>query len=57
MKVETAKKRLLKEQEFLGIECDRLMYMLHTNPMIFSQGALNAYAVWLESVNRIWEDL
>jgi len=57
MTVNAAKKRLLKEQEFLGIEWDRLMYLLHNNPMIFSQGALNAYAVWLESVNRIWEDL
>jgi hypothetical protein len=57
MKVSTAKKRLLKEQEFLGVEWDRLMYLFHAHPMMFSQGALNAYDVWLESVNRIWEDL
>ena len=35
---------LEKETEFLGTDWDRLMYLLRTNPMIFPQRVLSAYA-------------
>ena len=31
------------ETQFLGIDWERLMYLLRTNPMMFPQRALNAY--------------
>ncbi len=56
MTLNAAKKILNRECEFLGIEWDRLMYLLNTNPMIFPTGALNAYSVWLESIDHVIED-
>jgi len=34
---------LEKETEFLGMDWERLMYLLRTNPMIFPQRVLSAY--------------
>lgn len=34
---------LEQETEFLGIDWEKLMYLLRTNPMMFPQRALNAY--------------
>ena len=57
MTLNLAVKKLEQECTFLGVEWDRLMYMLRTNPMMFPQGTLNAFDVYLESVGRVIEDL
>ena len=57
MTVNSAVKRLERECEFLGVDWDRLMYLLRTNPLMFPQGVMNAFDVYLESVGRVLEDL
>ena len=34
---------LEQETEFLGIDWEKLMYLLRTNPMMFPERVLNAY--------------
>ena len=34
---------LEKELDFLGVDWERLMYLLRTNPMMFPQRVLGAY--------------
>ena len=48
---------LEKETEFLGIDWDRLMYQLRTNPMIFPQRVLSAYDRVMKDRVIILEDL
>ena len=57
MTVNSAVKRLEQEREFLGVDWDKLMYMLRTNPLMFPVSVMNAFDVYLESVDRVLEDL
>ena len=57
MTVNSAVKRLEQESEFLGVDWDKLMYMLRTNPLMFPVSVMNAFDVYLESVDRVLEDL
>ena len=57
MTVNAAVKRLEHECDFLGIDWDRLMYLCRTSPLMFPQGVMNAFDVYLESVGRVLEDL
>ena len=57
MNVNAAIKKLERECEFLGIDWDRLMYLCRYEPMMFPVSVMNAFDVYLESVNRVLEDL
>ncbi len=57
MTVNSAVKRLEQQCEFLGVSWDRLMYLCRYEPMMFPQGVIKAFDVYLESVGRVWEDL
>lgn len=48
MKLIRAYRILEQECEFLGMDWERLMYSLRTNPMIFPQYVLEAYGRTLE---------
>lgn len=49
---------LEKETEFLGIDWEKMMYLLRTNPMMFPQRALSAYdRVMKDRVIVLEEDL
>ena len=49
MTLNAAKKRLEQECAFLGVDWDRLMYLLEESPNIFPQRVLSAY-------DRVMED-
>ena len=49
--------KLEQQCEFLGIEWDRLMYLCRTSPLMFPVSVMNAFDVYLESVDRVLEDL
>ena len=56
MTLRQAYKILDKECDFLGVDWDRIMYMLRYNPMIFPQRALDAYAVILREEDYWMEE-
>jgi hypothetical protein len=43
MTLNSAYNILEKETEFLGVDWERLMYLLRTEPLIFPQRVLSAY--------------
>ena len=43
MNLNAAYNILEKETEFLGVDWERLMYLLRTEPLIFPQRVLSAY--------------
>jgi len=44
MTLNAAYRIIEKETKFLGLDWDRVMYLLRTNPMIFPQSVVEAYA-------------
>ena len=44
---------LEQETEFLGIDWEKLLYLLRTNPMMFPQRALKAYDRILEDIGEL----
>ena len=57
MTVNSAVKRLEQQREFLGVDWDRLMYLCRTSPMMFPVSVMNAFDVYLESVDHVLEAL
>jgi hypothetical protein len=57
MSVNAAIKKLENQCEFLGVDWDRLMYLCRTQPMMFPVSVMNAFDVYLESVDRVLEAL
>ena len=49
--------KLEQQCEFLGIEWDRLMYLCRTSPLMFPVSVMNAFDVYLESVDHVIEAL
>ena len=57
MTVNSAIKKLEQQCEFLGVSWDRLMYLCRYEPMMFPSSVINAFDVYLESVDRVMEAL
>ena len=57
MSKQAAIKKLKRECDFLGISWSRLMYMIRHNPGMFPTSTMNAFDVYLESVEHVVKDL
>ena len=58
MTLNAAYRIIEKETKFLGLDWDRVMYLLRTEPMIFPQSVLEAYGrVMKDQVIILEEDI
>jgi hypothetical protein len=57
MTKQAAIKKLENQCEFLGVDWDRLMYLCRTQPLMFPTSVMNAFDVYLESVDYVLEAL